>query len=357
MKPAISPVPIADKPVGPGCPCYVIAEAGVNHNGDMDLAHQLIDAAVDASADSIKFQAFVSEQLVAANAPKARYQIETTGQDGDQFTMLKALELSGEQHQSLKSHCDEAGITYLCTPYDEGSIDMLERLDVPAYKIASTDTTNDPFLRYLASKGRPAILSTGMSDLSEVGAAVDALEAVGDRIVILHCTSEYPAPVDEANLKVIATMEAAFGCPVGYSDHTPGIAMAPWAVVAGACMLEKHFTIDRSLPGPDHPASVEPKELAELVQTVRRAEASLGDGIKRPTAGETANKAVMRKSLVARRDIAEGAVIAAEDLICKRPGHGLAPGWFDRVVGRRALRDLPRESVIGKDAIDWPGEG
>jgi len=351
----IKPVQVGDRLVGPGQPCFIIAEAGVNHNGDMNLAHRLIDAAAEANADAVKFQSFVTEELITPEAPKAGYQVETTGDPGSQYKMLKALELSANQQAELKAHCEQVGILYLCTPYENTSIDMLDRMDVAAFKIASTDTTNIPFLRYIASKGRPVILSTGMSTLGEVEQAINTLHAEGldGKIVILHCTSEYPAPISEVNLRAILTLKQAFGCPVGLSDHTPGVGASPWAVAVGACMIEKHFTLDRNMVGPDHRASLESDELAALVRTVRDVEAALGDGIKRLMPSEIPNKPLMQKSLVAQRSIRAGETITAKDLACKRPGFGLAPSWFERVVGKRATVDIPKDGVLTMSSVDW----
>lgn len=341
--------------IGPGNPCVIIAEAGVNHNGDIKLAHKLIDVAAEAGADAVKFQSFVTEDVVTLEAQKARYQIETTGQNGEQFAMLKSLELSKDQQKELKTHCDETGILYLCTPYERKSADLLEEIGVAAYKIASTDTTNIPFLRYIARKGIPVILSTGMSSLGEVEEAVNELKMHGldGKIIILQCTSEYPVPVNEINLRAMKTMELAFGCPVGFSDHTPGIGASPWAVAAGACVIEKHFTLDRNMTGPDHRASIEPKELTELVKTVRDVEAALGDGIKRPMSSEIANKPRMQKHLVATRTIFAGDVIQLTDLTCKRSGSGLPPKWFDRVVGKKAAKQIQKEETLELDSIIW----
>ena len=351
----IKPVKIKNFMIGLGNPCFIIAEAGVNHNGDMKLAHKLIDAAAKAGADAVKFQSFITADIVTPEAQKARYQVETTGQNGGQFAMLKKLELSKDQQKELKSHCDEAGILYLCTPYEERSADLLEKISVAAYKIASTDTSNIPFLRYLARKDIPVILSTGMSSLGEVEESVNELKLYGldGKIIILQCTSEYPAPVKDINLRAMKTMELAFGCPVGFSDHTPGIGASPWAVAAGACVIEKHFTLDRNMTGPDHPASIEPNELAELVRTIRNVEAALGDGIKRPMPSELPNKTRMQKSLVAIRSIAAGETILETDLTSKRPGNGLPPKWFDRVVGKKAARQIQKEETLELNSIIW----
>lgn len=349
---------IGNKFIGGDHPCFIIAEAGVNHNGDIGLAHQLIDVAARSGADAVKFQSFIAEELVTPKAPKAGYQVQTTGEVGSQYEMLKALELNANDHASLKSYCEKKGIIYLCTPYDYASVDMLDQINVAAFKIASTDTTNIPLLRYVAHKGRPIILSTGMSTLSEVEQAVDALRVGGSdgKIVILHCTSEYPAPISEVNLRAILAMQQEFSCPVGLSDHTPSMGASPWAVAVGACVIEKHFTLNRDMPGPDHRASLDPSELSDLIRTVRDVEIAMGDGVKRPMPSEIPNKPLMQKSLVARRHIYAGEIIKAGDLACKRPGSGLAPSWFDRVVGSRALLDIPEDDVLTLLSIDWKNQ-
>lgn len=351
----IQDVNIGGRLIGNGQSCYVIAEAGVNHNGEMDIAHQLIDAAVASGADCVKFQSYVTEELVTQDTPKAAYQVETTGAGGSQYDMLKALELSAEQQRELKAHCDEKGILYLCTPYDYPSADLLDEMDVAAYKIASTDTTNVPFLRYLAQKGRPVILSTGMSTMAEVEQAVDVLKSGGleGKIVILHCTSEYPVQINEVNLRAMATMQQAFACPVGFSDHTQDLGASPWAVAVGACMIEKHFSLDRDMVGPDHRTSLEPQELKNLVQVIRDVQGALGDGIKRPMPSELPNKPRMQKSLVAARKITAGEKIVADALACKRPGTALPPHYFDQVVGREALKDIDAGAFITLDAVVW----
>ena len=348
-------IQIGNQTIGYGQPCFIIAEAGVNHNGDVIIAERMIEEAARAGANAVKFQAFVTEELITAEAPKANYQVETTGQAGNQHGMLKALELTPEQHLTLKAACDRVGVMYLCTPYDHGSADMLAHIGVHAYKIASTDTSNIPFLRHVGAKGIPVILSTGMSTLGEVEEAVAALEAggAGGNIVILQCTSEYPAPVDEVNLRSIATLRQAFGYPAGFSDHTEGTAASAWAVALGACMIEKHFTLDRDMPGPDHRASIEPDELRQLVAAVRSLESALGDGVKRPSPSEQVNKPFMQKSLVTTADIPEGAVITAADLSCKRPATGLPPRDFDRVVGRKASKALPSGHILTLADVEW----
>jgi len=349
-------VTIAGRPIGPGHPCYVIAEIGVNHNGDVELGNTLIDAAADAGADAAKFQMFKTESLVTASAPKAAYQVETTGEAGAQWSMLKALEMGIEQHRIWKERCEARGITYLCTPYDEASTDALDELDIPAYKIASTDTTTTPLLRYIASKGRPTIISTGMCTLSDVELGFGALLEGGltrDQIVVLHCLSEYPAPMEQLNLRAMATMRDALDCVMGYSDHTPGVGASPWAVALGACMIEKHFTLDRTLKGPDHRASMEPDELAELVRTIRQVEAALGDGVKRPMPAEVPNVNRMRKSIVAAENIAAGTVLSEGNLTFKRPGDGMAPSRLGEVVGQVAARDIAKDTMLSPGDVRW----
>jgi N,N'-diacetyllegionaminate synthase len=346
-------IEIAGRQIGTGHACYVIAEAGVNHNGDMELAHRLVDAAKAAGADAVKFQAFVTEELVTAQAPKADYQKALTGTDDNQYRMLKALELSAPQQAEVKAHCDKIGIAYLCTPYDYPSAKMLDQMDVAAFKIASTDTTNTPFLSYLAQFKRPVILSTGLSTLAEVEAAVASLAEARGKLALLHCTSEYPAPPEQANLRAMQTLSQAFGMPTGFSDHTAGIGLSPAAVAAGACLLEKHFTLDRNLPGPDHQASVEPSELAELLRQVRLTELALGDGIKRQMPCEIGNKQRMQKSLVVRRDLKAGHVLTDADLACKRPATGLAPSSWVQVLGKRLAKDIAADSVLTLSCVEW----
>ncbi len=350
----VNAVQISSRWIGPHHPCFIIAEAGVNHNGDMALAHRLIDAAVITGADCVKFQSFVTESLVTVQAPKAKYQNVTTGSDGPQWDMLKKLELTMAQQAELKAHCERAGILYLCTPYEVQSVDGLDALGVAAFKIASTDATNVPLLRYIASKGRPVILSTGMCSMDEVEAAVSNLltHGLGGKIILLHCTSEYPAPVAEANLRAMHAMQATFDCPVGYSDHTQDIGVSPWAVAAGACVIEKHFTLDCQLTGPDHRASLEPASFKMLVETIRRVEASLGDGDKRSMPSELPNKPLMQKSLVAARALRRGEVITAADIACKRPGFGITPLLVDTVVGKAATQDIPKDGFLTALNVD-----
>ncbi|CCK81697.1 N-acetylneuraminate synthase [Desulfobacula toluolica] len=351
-------VRIKDFKIGINHPCLIIAEAGVNHNGDINIAHKLIEAAKLAGADAVKFQSFKAESLVTKYSKKADYQLKTTNGDNSQFSMLKKLELSKQDQAQLKKHCDDENILYLCTPYEQNSADLLENIGVDAYKIASTDTSNVPFLRYLAKKEIPVILSTGMSNLGDIEESVNELKFHGlnGKIIILQCTSEYPAPLEDINLRAMKTMQLAFGCPVGFSDHTSGIGASPWAVAAGACVVEKHFTLDRNMKGPDHKASVETKEMAQLVRVIRNVELALGDGMKRIMPSERKNKSKMQKSLVANREISAGRMIRPEDLTCKRPGTGLPPNWFDRVIGTQAAKTINKDDVLNLDSISWKTE-
>ncbi len=337
--------------IGPGRRCLLIAEAGVNHDGDPDRAHRLIDAARAAGADAVKFQAFVSGEVATGRAAKAAYQARETG-DGDQRAMLRALELAPEVHAGLKSHCDSVGVAYLCTPCDPPSLAMLDRLGVEVLKIGSADCDNLPFLRRIAATRRPAILSTGMATLGEVEAGLAAL-AGAPWLALLQCTTEYPARPEEANLRALETLRRAFGRPVGLSDHTEGVGVAPLAVALGARLIEKHFTLDRAMPGPDHKASLDPAGFADLARAVRTAEAALGDGVKRPMPSEAENRRLVRKSVVVRRDLPAGHRLAAGDLACKRPADGLPPPWTDRLIGRRTVRALAADARIGLNDIDW----
>ena len=344
----IEPVEIRGHLLGPNRRCLIVAEAGVNHNGNVNLAHQLVAAAHASGVDAVKFQSFTAADLVTPEALKAEYQAEPGADGQTQYEMLRALELRAADQAALKDRCDELGLLYLCTPYARADVDLLDEMDVAAFKIGSTDTNNSPFLRYVASKRRPVILSTGMSSLGEVDDAVRTLREGGldGRIILLHCASAYPAPLDALNLRTIATMRARFGCPVGFSDHTAGVGAAPWAVAFGTCLIEKHFTLDKQMRGPDHRASVDPKELSALVRAIRDVESALGDGEKRVMAAELSNKSRMQKSLVAARDIKAGERFTADMLVCKRPATGLAPASLAQVLGSKAARDLARDTVL-----------
>ena len=341
------PIEIAGRILGPERACFIIAEAGVNHNGDPDVALRMVDAAAEAGAEAIKFQTFSADRLVTKTASKADYQRRTTDPAESQYDMLRGLELPQEEYGRLMERCRVRGILFLSTPFDEASADFLERLDVCAFKIPSGEITNLPFLAHVAAKRKPMIISTGMADLGEVEAAVRAVRAAGnDRIALLHCVSNYPAVAASINLRAMATLASAFGVPVGYSDHTEGSAVALAAVALGACVLEKHFTLDRRQPGPDHAASVEPGELAALIHGVRQVEASLGDGRKLPSTGERATALAARRSLVAVRDIPSGSVLTDASIALRRPGTGLPPAMQPYVIGRTARRAIPEGTPI-----------
>ena len=348
----VATVEIAGHKVGPNQSCFIIAEAGVNHNGDIEKALALIDAAAAAGADAVKFQTFVAELLVTRDAPKAEYQAQTTDAAESQYEMLRRLELSPAAHRRLMDHCQSKGILFLSTPFDEESAALLENLNVAAFKISSGEITNLPFLSHLARKNRPLILSTGMADLMEVESAVREIQSAGNRnLILLHCVSSYPANPADANLRAMATMENAFGAPVGYSDHTPGIAVAIAAVALGACVIEKHVTLDRALPGPDHCASLEPDELKMMVEGIRVVEAALGHGRKEPALSETPTAAVARKSLVAARDIPAGTILTEEMIAIKRPGTGLPPSMRADLVSRVARTDIAANTIIALDLL------
>lgn len=340
-------IDVSDRKVGPGQACFIIAEAGVNHNGDVELAKRLVDVAVGAGADAVKFQTFKAERLVTPKAPKAEYQLQTTDTAESQYEMLRRLELSVEAHRDLMVYCREKNILFMSTPFDKESADLLEELGVAVFKIPSGEITNLPLLAHIARKGKPMLVSTGMSYLGEVETAVHTIEQAGNQdLVLLHCVSNYPAEPADVNLRAMQTMATAFDVPVGYSDHTPGIQVALAAVAMGACVIEKHFTLDRNLPGPDHRASLEPGELAELVQGIRTVEAALGQGRKEPAPSEANTAAVARKSLVAARDIPSGTVLTEEMIAIKRPGTGLPSVMHPYIVGRTLRVDVQLGDII-----------
>ncbi|MCG9894827.1 MAG: N-acetylneuraminate synthase [Fimbriimonadaceae bacterium] len=315
--------------------CFIIAEAGVNHNGSRDMAIELIDAAARSGADAVKFQSFRASELVTASAPKAEYQKAGTGEGESQLEMLKSLELSEADHVALIEHCRSRGISFLSTPFDIGSAEMLARLGAPALKLGSGELTNLPFLAKLARLNLPVILSTGMSHLGEVEDAVLTMEAAGQTdLTLLHCVSNYPAAAEDVNLRAMETLRTAFGLPVGYSDHTLGNEVCLAAVALGARVIEKHFTLDRSLPGPDHQASLEPDEIAAMVASVRVVESAMGTGRKVPAASEAGTASVARRSVVAARDLTAGSPLTEEDLAIRRPGTGLPPKMLSGLLGR-----------------------
>lgn len=340
---------ISDREIGADAPCFIIAEAGVNHNGSLALAHELVDIAADAGADAIKFQTFTTERLATASAEQADYQRTNTGKEESQFDMLKRLELSREDHVALMEHCERQSILFLSTPFDEQSADLLASLGVPAFKTPSGELTNLNYLSYISTLGKPMIVSTGMATLGEVEQAVTAIQAAGDPpLAILHCVSDYPASPIDVNLRAIRTLADNFLVPVGYSDHTLGMAVTFAAVALGAKVIEKHFTTDRHLEGPDHRASLEPSELRNLVHGIREVEQSLGDGRKRPATSEFATRIVARKSVTTTRELRPGAVITADDLTLKRPGDGIEPLHRHMLIGRTL-----RNAVAADTTLQW----
>jgi len=327
----------------------IIAEAGVNHNGDLALAKQLIDVAAAAGADVVKFQTFSASRLVTRTAKKADYQAQTTKTDETQHDMLSRLELTEAMHHDLIAYCVARKIGFLSTGFDIESVDFLLSLGQECCKIPSGEITNLPYLRHIGQLNKSVILSTGMATLGDIEAAIEELEQAGTprgNLTVLHCTTEYPTPMADVNLRAMQSIKASFGVAVGYSDHTQGIEVAIAAVAMGATVIEKHFTLDRNLPGPDHQASLEPAELTSMVSAIRNIELALGDGIKRITASESKNKPVVRKSLVARCSIKAGGIFTAENIGVKRPGTGISPMRWDEVMGKKAPRFFSVDELI-----------
>lgn len=326
---------------------YIIAEAGVNHNGSLPLAKQMVLEAKKAGADAVKFQTFAAENLVTKYAEKAEYQKETTDIEESQYQMLKKLELSYEAHCELKVLCDSEGIDFLSTPFDLGSIELLERIGIPCYKIPSGEITNYPYLVCVAKTHKPVILSTGMSRMEEVDEAVQVLKEYGaGGITLLHCNTQYPTPIQDVNLRAMQTLKKQFRLPVGYSDHTLGIEVPVAAAAMGAQVIEKHFTLDRSMDGPDHKASLEPEELLAMICAIRNVERAMGNGVKRPSGSETDNLVIVRKSIVAAKKIRKGEIFTDENLTTKRPGDGISPMRWPEVIGTKAVRDFEIDERI-----------
>jgi N,N'-diacetyllegionaminate synthase len=328
---------------------FIIAEAGVNHNGSLELAKKLVDVAADAGADAVKFQTFKADKLVSRSAQKAEYQKQTTSKDESQYDMIKKLELDEHAHRELIRCCDEKQIMFLSTPFDSDSIDMLNGFGMPIFKIPSGEITNLPYLRHVGRLGKEVILSTGMSDLREVEDALNVLVQAGtdkEKITVLHATTEYPCPIDEVNLRAMQTIQNAFNVKVGYSDHTQGIEVPIAAVAMGACVIEKHFTLDRTMDGPDHKASLEPEELKAMVRGIRNISQALGDGFKKPSKSEIKNLVAARKSIVAARRIRLGEIVCEDNITIKRPGNGINPMRWDEIIGQRALRDYEEGDLI-----------
>jgi len=352
---------------------YIIAEAGVNHNGSLDTALKLVDAAADAGADAVKFQTFRAEMVISEYAPKAEYQKQTTGNSGSQLEMVRRLELDAEAHFKLKQRCTERKISFLSTPFDEDSVNLLvHNLGIRTLKIPSGEITNAPLLLFMARTGCSLFMSTGMSTLGEIEEALGVLafgflnqetlpsreafkkaffseegqKILKQKVTLLHCTTEYPAPFNEVNLGVIRTLRLAFALPVGYSDHTEGISVPIAAVALGASIIEKHFTLDKTLPGPDHKASLEPNELSMMVQSIRRVEDALGNSKKIPTFSELKNQSIARKSLVAKHEIAQGISFSEKNITVKRPGDGISPMLFWDFIGKKASRHFLKDEKI-----------
>jgi len=327
----------------------IVAEAGVNHNGELGLARQLVDVAAEAGADMVKFQTFSADRLVTTRAAKAAYQTRSTDAGESQYAMIRRLELTRDMHVALIAHCESRLIRFFSSAFDVQGIDLLAELGLDRFKIPSGEITDLPYLRHVGNYGKPVILSTGMATLEEIDAALSVLEQSGtsrERVTVLHCNTAYPTPMPDVNLRAMRSIGDALGVAVGYSDHTLGIEVPIAAVALGATVIEKHFTLDRNLPGPDHKASLEPGELKAMVSAIRNIEKALGDGVKRPSPSEAVNRPNARKSLVARCAILAGEVFSEHNLAAKRPGTGLSPMRWDEVIGRKAPRDFAPDELI-----------
>ena len=328
---------------------FIIAEAGVNHNGSIELAKKLIDVAVEAKVDAVKFQTFKAENLVSKNAQKADYQKETTNKEESQFDMIKKLELDVDTHKELISYCRSKNIMFLSTPFDHDSIELLNDLGLEIFKIPSGEITNLPYLRHIGKLNKKVILSTGMADIGEIEDAMDILISAGtkkENIIVLHANTEYPTPYEDVNLKAMVTIGNTFDVDFGYSDHTLGIEVDIAAVAMGACCIEKHFTLDKTMEGPDHKASLEPDELKAMVKAIRNIELALGNGIKKPSKSESKNISIARKSIVAKVDIKKGEIFSTNNLAVKRPANGINPMRWDEIIGTVATKDYKEDELI-----------
>lgn len=328
---------------------FIIAEAGVNHNGSIELAKKLIDVASDAGADAVKFQTFKAEHLVSKNTQKADYQKETTDANESQFDMIKKLELDSDTHIELISYCKHKNIMFLSTPFDHESIDMLNDLGLEIFKIPSGEITNLPYLRYIGGLGKKVILSTGMADIGEIEDALDILFDAGtkkENVTVLHANTMYPTPMEDVNLKAMQTIGNTFDIAYGYSDHTLGIEVDIAAVALGASVIEKHFTLDKNMDGPDHKASLEPQELKSMVKGIRNIELALGSSIKKPSKSEQPNIGIVRKSIIAKSTIKRGAILTPDNIAIKRPGNGVSPMRWDEWIGTKALKDYDMDELI-----------
>ncbi|WP_352418294.1 N-acetylneuraminate synthase [Proteiniborus sp.] len=326
---------------------FIIAEAGVNHNGSIELAKQLIDEASEAGVDAVKFQSFKAEKLVTKNAKKAEYQQITTSNNESQFEMIKKLELDYGRHRELIDYCHSKNIVFLSSPFDIESVELLNKLGLETFKIPSGEITNLPYLKKIGSLKKKVILSTGMSTLGDIEGALEILRSSGTtEITVLHCNTEYPTPMEDVNLLAMKTIKDAFKVEVGYSDHTLGIEVPIAAAALGATVIEKHFTLDKTMEGPDHKASLEPEELRKMVRCIRNIEQALGNGAKKLTESESKNKNIARKSIVAGRSIKKGEILSEENLAVKRPGYGISPMRWDKILGRKAKRDFLEDELI-----------
>ena len=345
---------IGDRPVGPGHPCYVIAEAGSNHNRDLDTAFRLIDAAAEAGADAVKFQTYTAEGLYSRRTPDMSYLKDQrlVGERESVWDLIKRVEIPWEWHGDLAAHAREAGIVFLSTPFQEEAIDLLDEIGVPAFKIASYEVNHLPLIERAARTGKPLLISTGMASLGDIERALDTATAVGARdLMVMHCAVNYPPRFDDLNLRAIPTLRAAFQIPIGWSDHTRGHTADVVAVALGACAVEKHFTLSRNQEGPDHPFALEPDELKDMVQAIRETEASLGSSVKRVTKAEAEMFRLGRRSIVVSRNVAAGAALTRADLAIKRPGFGIPVHDLDQVVGRHVTRSLEEDEVLQWDDL------
>jgi N-acetylneuraminate synthase/N,N'-diacetyllegionaminate synthase len=343
----VKKIRIGDRLLGESEPTFIVAEIGVNHNGSVNRARKLIDAAKSAGADAVKFQAYKTERIVTKYAEKAKYQKETTDPKKSQYDMLKKLELKDADFVELHRYAKKRSIIFLSSAFDEESVDLLAGLDVSAFKVPSGETTNFPLLRHIAEKKKPIILSTGLSTLDEIGEVIRVMEEKGvEDIVLLHCVTSYPAKAEDVNLRVMDFLKRSFGCPVGFSDHTLGISIPIAATALGAVLIEKHFTLDKKMSGPDHRASLEPDEFKQMVTAIRDVEKAMGDGIKRLTKGEEQIKKAARRSVVARVKIRKGTVIRENMLDLKRPGTGLEPKDLSKILGKKAKKDILADELI-----------
>ncbi len=323
---------------------FIIAEAGVNHNGSLEMALQLVDKAVEIGVDCVKFQTFKAEQIVTASSPKANYQLEVTDRNETQFEMLKKLELDRDAFKTIKEYCDKKGIRFLSTPYNPEDADLLNSIGVDGFKIASGQLVETPFLKYVAQFGKQMIISTGMATMEEVKIAVEAIHSTGNKdLVVLQCNTDYPSRIEDTNIRAMQTIRDEMKIRVGYSDHVPNNYACFAAVALGAEVIEKHFTLDNTLPGPDHSSSLEPKAFAELIEGVRNIEKCLGDGTKTPSAAEIKNTFGMRRSLVAKTDLKKGTILSADHFGFKRPANGLSPGMMEKIIGTELLADLKKD--------------